>query len=62
MLSGYSEGSKNYLKKTQMMPIGSKYKLYIPYEIAYGAAGSGKIPGGAMLTFEIELLDIKKKQ
>ncbi len=55
VISGWTEA-------LQMMPIGSKYKLYIPYEIAYGAAGSGKIPGGAMLTFEIELLDIKKKQ
>ena len=55
VISGWTEA-------LQMMPIGSKYKLYIPYEIAYGATGSGKIPGGAMLTFEIELLDIKKKQ
>ena len=55
VISGWTEA-------LQMMPIGSKYKLYIPYEIAYGAAGSGKIPGGAMLTFEIELLDVKKKQ
>ncbi len=45
----------------QLMPTGSKYKLYIPYKLAYGPNDNGPIPGGSMLTFEVELLSIKGK-
>lgn len=46
----------------QLMPIGSKWKLFIPAELAYGDYGAGNdIPGGATLIFEIELLSIKGK-
>ncbi len=52
-----------WIEGLQLMPIGSKYKFWIPYELGYGLAGNGpKIPGGAMLIFELELLDVKKKQ
>jgi FKBP-type peptidyl-prolyl cis-trans isomerase len=44
------------------MSVGSKYKFYIPYNIAYGAFDYNGIPGGSMLIFELELLDVKKKQ
>ena len=44
------------------MPIGSKYKFWIPYDLGYGVMGQGQIPGGALLIFEVELLDVKKKQ
>lgn len=42
------------------MPVGSKWRLWIPSDLAYGDAGVGQagIPGGAVLDFEIELLDI----
>jgi FKBP-type peptidyl-prolyl cis-trans isomerase len=45
----------------QLMPVGSKYKLYIPYQLAYGANDNGPIPGGSVLIFEVELLSIKGK-
>lgn len=46
----------------EMMPVGSKWKLYIPSDLAYGDRGAGGvIPGGATLIFDIELLDIIKK-
>lgn len=45
----------------QLMTVGSKYKLYIPYKLAYGMNDMGQIPGGSLLVFEVELLDIKSK-
>ncbi|WP_169337673.1 FKBP-type peptidyl-prolyl cis-trans isomerase [Segetibacter koreensis] len=42
-----------------MMPVGSKWKLYIPSSIGYGDYGAGQeIPGGSTLVFEVELLGI----
>ncbi len=56
VIAGWIEG-------LQLMNVGSKYKLYIPYQLGYGLFGSGPvIPGGSMLIFEMELLDVKKKQ
>ncbi|MDB5246536.1 MAG: peptidylprolyl isomerase [Segetibacter sp.] len=46
-----------------LMPVGSKWKLYIPAEIGYGDYGAGQdIPGGATLVFEVELLGIANKK
>jgi FKBP-type peptidyl-prolyl cis-trans isomerase len=44
-----------------LMPVGSKYKIYVPYQLGYGTMGQGQIPGGAPLIFEMELLDFKKQ-
>jgi FKBP-type peptidyl-prolyl cis-trans isomerase len=43
------------------MPVGSKYKLWIPHNLAYDVFGQGQIPGGAALVFEVELIEIKGK-
>lgn len=41
------------------MPVGSKWKLFIPSELGYGDYGMGQdIPGGATLIFEMELLEL----
>jgi FKBP-type peptidyl-prolyl cis-trans isomerase len=45
----------------QLMPVGSKYKLYIPQQLAYGTMDRGNIPGGSLLVFDVELLEIKGK-
>jgi FKBP-type peptidyl-prolyl cis-trans isomerase FklB len=43
----------------QMMPVGSKWKLYLPYQLAYGERGAGGAIGPySVLVFEVELLDI----
>jgi FKBP-type peptidyl-prolyl cis-trans isomerase FklB len=50
-----------WIEALQLMPIGSKWKLFIPYNLAYGEAGSGaKIPPFSTLIFDVELLDIEK--
>ncbi len=43
----------------QMMPVGSKWRLYVPYNLAYGERGAGGAIGPyATLIFDVELLDI----
>ena len=43
-----------------LMNTGSKYKLYVPHTLGYGAFDYGPIPGGSTLIFEVELLEVKK--
>jgi FKBP-type peptidyl-prolyl cis-trans isomerase FklB len=55
-VSGVIQGWQEAL---QMMPVGSKWKLYIPYDLAYGERGAGEdIKPYSTLIFEVELLDI----
>jgi FKBP-type peptidyl-prolyl cis-trans isomerase len=52
VIKGWTEG-------IQLMSVGSKYKFWIPSDLAYGdQGGGGVIKPGAMLIFEVELLDI----
>jgi FKBP-type peptidyl-prolyl cis-trans isomerase len=44
----------------QLMPIGSKYKLYVPAKLGYGDRPAGKIPANSTLIFEVELLGINE--
>lgn len=50
---------KGWTEALQLMPIGSKWKLYIPYHLAYGEKGSNNIKPFSTLIFEVELLDIR---
>lgn len=47
-----------------MMPVGSKWELTIPSDLAYGDAGAGNglIPGGATLVFDVELLEAQSEE
>ena len=51
---------KGWTEALQMMKVGSKWRLFIPPDLAYGDQGAGNvIPPGSTLIFEIELLQIK---
>ena len=52
---------KGWTEALLMMPVGSKWQLVIPAEIAYGERGRPNIPPNSVLLFDIELLDIKKQ-
>ncbi len=58
---GVQEVIKGWTEALQLMTVGSKYKLYIPSELAYGDNGAGADIGpGETLVFEVELLAIEK--
>jgi len=53
VIKGWQEG-------VQLMPVGAKYRFYIPYDLAYGERGSGgKIAPFSALIFDVELLGIE---
>lgn len=54
-LNGVVKGFKEALL---LMPVGSKYIVWMPSDLAYGDRGTGNIPGGSTLCFEIELVEI----
>jgi len=52
VIPGWTEG-------LQLMSLGSKYRFYIPYELAYGERGNPSIPGFSMLIFDVELFEFE---
>ena len=49
---------KGWTEALTMMPVGSKWEIYVPQELAYGNRETGKIKPFSCLIFEIELLEI----
>lgn len=60
---GVSNVIKGWQEIIPMMPVGSKWQVYIPSELAYGERGAGgSIGPNETLIFDIELLEIKKPE
>lgn len=56
---GVNQVIPGWVEALQLMPVGSKWKLFIPSELAYGPAGAGQtIEPNSTLVFEVEVLDI----
>lgn len=56
---GVNQVIQGWVEALQLMPTGSKWRLYIPSELAYGQAGAGQaIEPNSALIFDVELLDI----
>ena len=52
---------QGWVEALQLMPVGSKWKLFLPSDLAYGDNAAGpKISAGSTLIFEVELLEIVK--
>lgn len=60
---GVGQVIAGWTEALQLMQVGSKYKLFIPSELAYGAGGAGdRIGPNSALIFEVELLDVPSQQ
>jgi FKBP-type peptidyl-prolyl cis-trans isomerase FklB len=57
---GAGQVIKGWTEALTLMPVGSKWELYIPYDLAYGSREAGPIKPFSTLVFEVELLSIEK--
>lgn len=56
---GVNQVIQGWVEALQLMPVGSKWKLFIPSTLAYGESGAGQaIEPNSTLVFEVEVLDI----
>jgi len=59
---GVGQVIRGWVEGLQLMPVGSKWKLHIPSDLAYGPSGGpgGSIPPNSVLIFDVELVEIVK--
>ena len=55
MIKGWTEALK-------LMPEGSTWELYLPYDLAYGKKGTGSIPPYSTLIFKVEIVKVGAKE
>ena len=58
---GVTQVIPGWTEALKLMPVGSKWKLYIPYNLAYGSQDRGAIKPFSTLVFDVDLKDIEKK-
>ncbi len=59
---GVKQVIKGWTEALTMMPVGSKWEIYIPQDLAYGSKEAGKIKPFSALVFEVELVGIEEKK
>ncbi len=57
---GVNQVIQGWVEGLQLMPVGSKFKFFIPQDLAYGAQDQGVIKPFSTLVFEVELIEIVK--
>jgi FKBP-type peptidyl-prolyl cis-trans isomerase FklB len=57
---GVTQVIQGWVEGLQLMPTGSKWKFFIPADLAYGPRGQGKIGPSSALIFDVELIEIVK--
>ncbi|WP_294083962.1 FKBP-type peptidyl-prolyl cis-trans isomerase [Proteiniphilum sp. UBA5384] len=57
---GVNQVIPGWTEALKLMPVGSKWRLYIPYDLAYGSADRGTIKPFSNLIFDVELISIEK--
>ena len=57
---GVNQVIKGWTEALKLMPVGSKYKIYVPQALAYGSQTQAKIKPFSTLIFEVELISIEK--
>ncbi len=56
---GVNQVIPGWTEALQLMPVGSKWTLYIPPALGYGEQGTQGIPGNSVLIFDVELIGIE---
>jgi FKBP-type peptidyl-prolyl cis-trans isomerase FklB len=57
---GVNQVIPGWTEALKLMPVGSKWRIYVPYNLAYGSADRGTIKPFSNLIFDVELLEIEK--
>ena len=56
---GLDQVIKGWTEGVGMMPVGAKYRLWVPAALGYGDRGAGTIPPNSTLVFDVELLGVE---